>query len=54
MWRISSYIQTGSKFGMVCMDAYLAHLVRQNKIERNVAEERCYDPLTFERYLHGL
>lgn len=52
--QIPSYIQTGSKFGMICMDAYLAQLVRQNKIDRSVAEERCYDPLTLERYMHGL
>lgn len=52
--QISSYIQTGSKNGMITMDAYLAQLVRQNKIDRSVAEERCYDPLSFERYLHGL
>ena len=52
--QIPSYIQTGSKFGMICMDAYLAQLVRQNKIDRSVAEERCYDPLSLERYMHGL
>ena len=28
------------------MDAYLAQLVRQNKIDRSIAEERCYDPLS--------
>ena len=52
--QIPSYIQTGSKFGMICMDAYLAQLVRQNKIDRSIAEERCYDPLSLERYMHGL
>ncbi len=52
--QIASYIQTGSKFGMVCMDAYLAQLVRQNKIDRTVAEAHSYDPAVFERYLRGL
>ena len=52
--QIPSYIQTGSRYGMICMDAYLAKLVNRMIITRETAEERCYDPLMFERYLQGM
>jgi len=35
------------------MDAYLARLVNQRVVDKLVAESRCYDPLTFQRYLQN-
>jgi twitching motility protein PilT len=52
--QIPSYIQTGHNYGMVAMDAYLADLVNKRLVDKDVAEERCYNPLTFERYLQGI
>lgn len=52
--QIPSYIQTGSKYGMVSMDAYLAQLVRKNKVDYTSAQEHCYDNIIFERYLHDI
>ena len=52
--QIPSYIQTGHRYGMVAMDSYLAELVNKKIVDKDVAEEHCYDPLTFERYLQGV
>ena len=39
---------------MVNMDAYLAKLVNSRIVDKVVAESRCYDPITFQRYLSGI
>ena len=52
--QINSYIQTGHRYGMITMDASLAELVNKHIVDKDTAEERCYDPLTFERYLQGI
>lgn len=50
-YQILSQIQTGSKFGMVSLDASLANLVQKGIISKNEARERAFDPESLERLL---
>ncbi len=42
--RIVSMIQTGARMGMTTLDAFLLRLVKEDKITRETALERCQDP----------
>jgi twitching motility protein PilT len=49
--QIQSSIEAGQKFGMNTMNAKLAELVAQRKVERSDALSRSPDPEHFERLL---
>ena len=52
--QLQSYIQTGSQYGMVSMDAALGKLVRMHVVDREVALQRCVEPKEFERFSTGI
>ncbi len=49
--QISTMMQTGSKYGMLTMDASLARLARLGTISIDEARSRCVDEEQFKRYL---
>ncbi len=49
--QIYSALQTGGQFGMQTMDASLAHLVREQKITRELAEARSSTPEELRRLM---
>jgi twitching motility protein PilT len=49
--QIYSVMQAGGRFGMQTMDASLAGLVREGKISRELALDRCHDPEELTRLL---
>lgn len=51
--QIYSVMQAGAKYGMITMDQYLAHLVKQHLVERAVAEERCQNPDDLQRLIEA-
>jgi twitching motility protein PilT len=51
--QIQSAIEAGQKFGMCTLNAKLAELVQQRKIEKSVAIARSPDPEHFERLFSG-
>jgi twitching motility protein PilT len=51
--QIYSAIQTSAASGMQTMDSHLAHLVRQGKINRALAEQRAAIPEELKRLLGG-
>jgi twitching motility protein PilT len=51
--QIQSAIEAGAKYGMNTMNARLAELVQQRKVERSVALYRSNDPDHLERLLSG-
>ncbi len=50
-YQINSIIQSNSKNGMILLDSYLAALVKQGAIDRDVAFERAADKPTLEKML---
>ena len=52
--QLQSYIQTGSQYGMVSMDAALGKLVRMHVVDKEVALQRCVEPKEFERFSTGI
>ncbi len=50
-FQINSIIQSNSKNGMILLDSYLAALVRQGAIDREVALDRAADKQTLEKLL---
>ena len=49
--QIYSALQTGAQFGMQTMDTSLAHLVREQKITRELAEARSSTPEELRRLM---
>jgi twitching motility protein PilT len=52
--QLQSYIQTGSQYGMVSMDAALGKLVRMHIVDKEVAQQRCVEQKDFERFVSGI
>lgn len=52
--QLQSYIQTGSQYGMVSMDAALGKLVRMHVVDKEVALQRCVEPKEFVRFSTGI
>ena len=52
--QLQSYIQTGSQYGMVSMDAALGKLVRNHIVDKEVALQRCVEQKDFERFVAGI
>jgi twitching motility protein PilT len=49
--QIQSALESGAKYGMNTMNAKLAELVQQRKVERSDAVSRSPDPEHFERLM---
>lgn len=52
--QLQSYIQTGSQYGMISMDAALGKLVRMHVVTKETALQRCVEPKEFERFATGI
>ncbi|MDZ4816395.1 MAG: type IV pilus twitching motility protein PilT [Verrucomicrobiota bacterium] len=52
-YAITSDIQTGSKHGMISMDAHLVHLLRNDLIDLNEVMSKCQDPENVRILLNG-
>ncbi len=50
-FQINAIIQSNAKNGMILLDSYLAALVKQGAVEREVAMDRADDKSTFEKLL---
>lgn len=48
-YRVTSEIQTGSKYGMITLDAHLLSLVNRNLITPNIALEKSQSPLELKK-----
>ncbi len=52
--QLQSYIQTGSQYDMISMDAALGKLVRMHIVDKDVAQQRCVEQKEFERFTLGI